>query len=225
MLAHRLRPEPGGEPHRRRQRDTLRSLLRRATRFPLHAPEFSKPDPTYQRGAGGAQPVLVRLMRPSTSSDHGRSRRKQLKHMRSWTVMRRELGRRRPDLAEGRVTGFSRDEASAAREHVTLKGKEDMSKRIDALSRRPSRLSDRFIRATWTFRLEVENETPWMAFHRNGGRCCCAPAPSFSLPSVTSELPRLISGLMISRSKDARSSAGVASRSGWSRARLLFPGN
>jgi lysophospholipid acyltransferase (LPLAT)-like uncharacterized protein len=95
-----------------------------------------------------------------------------------------------------------------------------MSKKIDAVitSRPFIAFLYRFIRAyAWTFRLEVENETPWMAYHRNGGRVLlCAWHQQFFAPIRHFQTYRTHRpGLMISRSKDGEIIAGVASRSGW----------
>ncbi|MCX5818677.1 MAG: lysophospholipid acyltransferase family protein [Deltaproteobacteria bacterium] len=95
-----------------------------------------------------------------------------------------------------------------------------MSKRIDAVitSRPFLAFLYRFIRAyAWTFRLEVENETPWMAFHRNGGRVllCAWHQQFFAAIRHFQNYRAHRPGLMISRSKDGEIIAGVASRSGW----------
>jgi lysophospholipid acyltransferase (LPLAT)-like uncharacterized protein len=76
----------------------------------------------------------------------------------------------------------------------------------------------RFIRAyAWTFRLEVENEMPWMAFHRNGGRVllCAWHQQFFAAIRHFRNYRAHRPGLMISRSKDGEIIASVADRSGW----------
>ena len=95
-----------------------------------------------------------------------------------------------------------------------------MSKRIDAVitSRPFLAFLYRFIRAyAWTFRLEVENEAPWMAYHRNGGRVllCTWHQQFFAAIRHFQNYRDHRPGLIISRSKDGEIIAGVASRSGW----------
>jgi lysophospholipid acyltransferase (LPLAT)-like uncharacterized protein len=95
-----------------------------------------------------------------------------------------------------------------------------MSKVIDAVITSKPFLAFlyRFIRAyAWTFRLEVENEAPWMAFHRNGGRVllCAWHQQFFAAIRHFQNYRAHRPGLMISRSKDGRIIASVASRSGW----------
>lgn len=100
------------------------------------------------------------------------------------------------------------------------KKEKDMSNRFDAVITSGPFLAFlyRFVRAyASTFRLEVENEAPWMAFHRSGGRVLlCAWHQQFfaairHFQNYRSHRP----GLMISRSKDGEIIASVARRSGW----------
>jgi len=75
-----------------------------------------------------------------------------------------------------------------------------------------------FIRAyAWTFRLEVENEAPWMAFHRDGGRVllCAWHQQFFAAIRHFRNYRTHRPGLMISMSKDGQIIASVADRSGW----------
>jgi len=76
----------------------------------------------------------------------------------------------------------------------------------------------RFVRAyAWTFRLEVENEAPWMAHHRNGGRVllCTWHQQFFAAIRHFQNYRAHRPGLMISRSKDGEIIAAVAKRTGW----------
>ena len=76
----------------------------------------------------------------------------------------------------------------------------------------------RFIRVyAWTFRLEVENEAPWMTHHRNGGRVllCTWHQQFFAAIRHFQNYRAYRPGLMISRSKDGEIIAAVAKRTGW----------
>jgi lysophospholipid acyltransferase (LPLAT)-like uncharacterized protein len=76
----------------------------------------------------------------------------------------------------------------------------------------------RFVRAyAWTFHLEVENEAPWMMYHRNGGRVllCTWHQQFFAAIRHFQTYRALRPGLMISGSKDGEIIASVASRTGW----------
>ena len=76
----------------------------------------------------------------------------------------------------------------------------------------------RFIRAyAWTFRLEVENEAPWMAHLQNGGRVilCTWHQQFFAAIRHFQNYRVHRPGLMISRSKDGEIIASVAKRTGW----------
>lgn len=76
----------------------------------------------------------------------------------------------------------------------------------------------RFIRAyAWTFRLEVENEAPWMAHLQNGGRVilCTWHQQFFAAIRHFQNYRVHRPGLMISRSKDGEIIASVAERTGW----------
>lgn len=95
-----------------------------------------------------------------------------------------------------------------------------MSKRIDAVitSRLFLAFLYRFIRAyAWTFRLEVENETPWMAYHQSGGRVllCTWHQQFFAAIRHFQSYRSYRPGLMISQSKDGEIIASVAARTGW----------
>jgi hypothetical protein len=95
-----------------------------------------------------------------------------------------------------------------------------MSKGIDAVITSKPFLAFlyRFIRAyAWTFRLEVENEAPWIAYHRNGGRVllCGWHQQFFAAIRHFRNYRAHRPGLMISRSKDGEIIASVAGRSGW----------
>ncbi len=76
----------------------------------------------------------------------------------------------------------------------------------------------RFIRAyAWTFRLEVENEAPWMTHLQNGGRVilCTWHQQFFAAIRHFQNYRAHRPGLMISRSKDGEIIASVAKRTGW----------
>jgi lysophospholipid acyltransferase (LPLAT)-like uncharacterized protein len=76
----------------------------------------------------------------------------------------------------------------------------------------------RFVRAyAWTFRLEVENEAPWIMYHQNGGRVllCTWHQQFFAAIRHFQTYRAHRPGLMISRSKDGEIIASVARRTGW----------
>ena len=76
----------------------------------------------------------------------------------------------------------------------------------------------RFIRAyAWTFRLEVENEAPWMTHLQNGGRVilCTWHQQFFAAIRHFQNYRAHRPGLMISLSKDGKIIASVAKRTGW----------
>jgi len=80
------------------------------------------------------------------------------------------------------------------------------------------RFAYRFIRLySWTFRLKVENETPWMEHLASGGRVvlCTWHQQFFSLVRYYRNYHRYEPSLMISRSKDGDLIAGVANMSKW----------
>jgi lysophospholipid acyltransferase (LPLAT)-like uncharacterized protein len=98
--------------------------------------------------------------------------------------------------------------------------REDMSKKIDAVitSKPFIAFLYRFARAyTWTFRLEVENEAPWMAYHQNGGHVllCTWHQQFFAAIRHFQTYRGHRPVMMISKSKDGEIVAGVATRSGW----------
>ena len=76
----------------------------------------------------------------------------------------------------------------------------------------------RFIRAySWTFRLAVENEKPWMEHLQSGGTVllCVWHQQFFSAIRHFQNYRKFDPSLMISQSKDGEIIAGVAERSGW----------
>jgi lysophospholipid acyltransferase (LPLAT)-like uncharacterized protein len=95
-----------------------------------------------------------------------------------------------------------------------------MPRKIDALLTSGPFLAFlyRFIRAyAWTFRLKVENEAPWMDFHRMGGRVllCTWHQQFFAAIRHFQTYRDRRPSLMISRSKDGEIIASVAARTGW----------
>jgi lysophospholipid acyltransferase (LPLAT)-like uncharacterized protein len=76
----------------------------------------------------------------------------------------------------------------------------------------------RFIRAySWTFRLRIENEQDWMAYHARGGTVllCAWHQQFFAAIRHFKTYGTLSPSLMISKSKDGEIIAGIAERSGW----------
>lgn len=76
----------------------------------------------------------------------------------------------------------------------------------------------RFIRAySWTFRLRMENEKEWMAYHAGGGAVlmCIWHQQFFAAIRHFKSYEAFSPSLMISKSKDGEIIAGIAERSGW----------
>lgn len=76
----------------------------------------------------------------------------------------------------------------------------------------------RLIRAySWTFTLRVENEEPWLAYRRNGGRVllCCWHQQFFAAIRHFKTYAPYHPALMISQSKDGDIIAAIAEKSGW----------
>ena len=76
----------------------------------------------------------------------------------------------------------------------------------------------RFIRAySWTFRLTVENEEPWMDYLKSGGTVvlCAWHQQFFSAIYHFKTYAHLNPSLMISRSNDGNIIAAIANKSGW----------
>lgn len=76
----------------------------------------------------------------------------------------------------------------------------------------------RFIRAySWTFRLQIENEQDWLAYHARGGAVilCSWHQQFFAAIRHFKTYQALKPSLMISKSKDGEIIAGIAERSGW----------
>jgi hypothetical protein len=69
----------------------------------------------------------------------------------------------------------------------------------------------------WTFRLEVENESPWLNHLEAGGTVllCTWHQQFFAAIRHFRNYRRYRPGLMISRSRDGEIIAGVAARTGW----------
>jgi len=75
-----------------------------------------------------------------------------------------------------------------------------------------------FIRVySWTFRLQVENETVWKEYHKKGGTVllCTWHQHFFGAIRHFQSYRTYKPGIMISRSKDGHIIAEVARRSGW----------
>jgi hypothetical protein len=70
---------------------------------------------------------------------------------------------------------------------------------------------------SWTFRLHVENEKPWLEYLQNGGRVllCCWHQQFFAAIRHFKTYAIYHPSLMISQSKDGDIIAGVAEKSGW----------
>ena len=70
---------------------------------------------------------------------------------------------------------------------------------------------------SWTFRLHVENDKPWLEYLKNGGRVllCCWHQQFFSAIRHFETYAAYHPALMISQSKDGDIIAGIAEKSGW----------
>jgi hypothetical protein len=70
---------------------------------------------------------------------------------------------------------------------------------------------------SWTFRLQIENEKPWLEYLQNGGRVllCCWHQMFFAAIHHFKTYAAYKPALMISQSKDGDIVAGVAEKSGW----------
>jgi lysophospholipid acyltransferase (LPLAT)-like uncharacterized protein len=70
---------------------------------------------------------------------------------------------------------------------------------------------------SWTFRLDVENDRPWLEYLKNGGRVllCCWHQQFFSAIRHFKTYAIYHPSLMISQSKDGDIIAGIAEKSGW----------
>ena len=70
---------------------------------------------------------------------------------------------------------------------------------------------------SWTFRLRVENDKPWLDYLKNGGRVllCCWHQQFFSVIRHFKTYAIYHPSLMISQSKDGNIISGIAEKSGW----------
>ncbi len=70
---------------------------------------------------------------------------------------------------------------------------------------------------SWTFRLRVENDKPWLDYLKNGGRVllCCWHQQFFSVIRHFKTYAVYHPSLMISQSKDGNIISGIAEKSGW----------
>jgi len=70
---------------------------------------------------------------------------------------------------------------------------------------------------SWTFRLHVENENPWLEYRHNGGRVllCGWHQQFFAAIRHFKTYASYRPALMISQSKDGDIIAGIAEKSGW----------
>lgn len=70
---------------------------------------------------------------------------------------------------------------------------------------------------SWTFRLNVENEKPWLDYMQNGGRIlmCIWHQQFFGAIRHFKTYASYRPALMISQSKDGNIIAGIAEKSGW----------
>jgi lysophospholipid acyltransferase (LPLAT)-like uncharacterized protein len=70
---------------------------------------------------------------------------------------------------------------------------------------------------SWTFRLHVENEKPWLEYRRKGGRVllCGWHQQFFAAIGHFKTYAAYRPALMISQSKDGDIIAGIAEKSGW----------
>jgi lysophospholipid acyltransferase (LPLAT)-like uncharacterized protein len=76
----------------------------------------------------------------------------------------------------------------------------------------------RFIRTySWTFRLKVSNEKPWLSHYENGGTVLLCTWHQQFFPAIRYFQKYKIyhPSIMISQSRDGELVAGVANRSGW----------
>ncbi|MBN2570097.1 MAG: lysophospholipid acyltransferase family protein [Deltaproteobacteria bacterium] len=69
----------------------------------------------------------------------------------------------------------------------------------------------------WTFRLQIENEKPWLEHLQKGGRIllCCWHQQFFSAIRHFKTYAVYHPGLMISQSRDGDVIAGIAEKTGW----------
>jgi lysophospholipid acyltransferase (LPLAT)-like uncharacterized protein len=84
-------------------------------------------------------------------------------------------------------------------------------------SRIPSLLYYMVRAYSWTFRLRVENEKPWLDYLQEGGRVllCSWHQQFFSAIGYFKSYESYRPALMISQSKDGDIIAGIAEKSGW----------
>jgi len=70
---------------------------------------------------------------------------------------------------------------------------------------------------SWTFRLQIENEKPWLEYMHNGGRVilCCWHQQFFSAIRYFKNFAVYRPALMISQSKDGDIIAAIAEKTGW----------
>ena len=70
---------------------------------------------------------------------------------------------------------------------------------------------------SWTFRLRVENDKPWLDYLKNGGRVllCCWHQQFFAAIRHFKTYAIYHPSLMISQSKDGDIISGIAEKSGW----------
>jgi lysophospholipid acyltransferase (LPLAT)-like uncharacterized protein len=70
---------------------------------------------------------------------------------------------------------------------------------------------------SWTFRLRIENEAPWLDYLKNGGRVllCCWHQQFFSAIYHFKTYAAYHPALMISQSHDGDIIAGIAEKTGW----------
>lgn len=70
---------------------------------------------------------------------------------------------------------------------------------------------------SWTFRLRIENEKPWLTYLQNGGKVllCCWHQQFFSAIRHFKTYAAYRPALMISQSKDGDIIAGIAEKTGW----------
>ena len=70
---------------------------------------------------------------------------------------------------------------------------------------------------SWTFRLRVENEKPWLDYLQSGGKIllCCWHQQFFSAVRYFKNYAPYHPALMISQSKDGDVIARIAEKTGW----------
>lgn len=70
---------------------------------------------------------------------------------------------------------------------------------------------------SWTFRLTIENERPWLDYVNAGGKIlmCCWHQQFFSFIRNFQKFKHLRPSIMISQSRDGEIVAGVAKLTGW----------